>query len=86
MDRRVKWAYSLYPWSDSLWQLQYHSDIVDHVLDPRRHDTSKISTPEPMSSSTKPEYRDPAAVRAPPVQSLERAKYDETLYSLAFGR
>ena len=86
MERRPNWAWELFPWSDSLWELQYHGDPLDHLLDPRRHDSAKIDEPEPESSIVKPKKSNPVIGNAAVKPSLERMRYDERLYQLAFGR
>ncbi|CBY12589.1 unnamed protein product [Oikopleura dioica] len=86
MERRPKWAWELAPWSESLWDYQYHANPLDHLLDPRRHDSTKISEPEPLSSTSKPKLDGPATGVSTRKPSLERMRYDERLYQLTFGR
>ncbi|CBY14297.1 unnamed protein product [Oikopleura dioica] len=86
MERKPKWALEIAPWSPSLWEMQYHEDPLDHLLDPRRHDSTKISEPEPVSSVTKPRNDGLTAGKVSEKSSLTRMRYDEKLYQLAFGR
>ncbi|CBY13337.1 unnamed protein product [Oikopleura dioica] len=88
MERKPKWAWELYPLDDALWKIQYHDDPMDHLLDPRRFDSVVMHQQgtEPESSEEKPVYSDPAAAKPPKLSSLERMKFDEKLYKLAFGR
>jgi len=86
MERRPKWAWELSPWSDSLWDLQYHANPLDHLLDPRRHDSTKISELEPLSSVSKPKLDGPSTGQLSKKPSLDRMRYDERLYQLTFPR
>ncbi|CBY36696.1 unnamed protein product [Oikopleura dioica] len=88
MERKPKWAWELYPYDDFLWTTQYHDDPMDHLLDPRRFDSTALQKKnlEPESSEQKPVYSDPSRAKSPTQTSLARMHFDEKLYRLAFGR
>jgi hypothetical protein len=83
---RGKWAWDRFRLDPTLWDLMYHGDPFQHIVNPRDGAVHQLREEAPQIGEPLAPFFDPKAVQVNDQAQRGRVRHDLEVYELTFGR